>query len=119
MVTEIAEKEFREEIVISGKSAIILFHMSGCPFCREFRPKFYELSKSLGVLTLQFDISDYDSGLWEEYRIEAVPTVIAFKDGRVCTRADSTPHACLSLERLMEEMRKKPECFNLLPGTKT
>jgi thioredoxin-like negative regulator of GroEL len=113
------EKEFREVIIKSGKSAVVLFHMSGCPFCREFRPKFHELSKTRGVLTAQLDISNYDSGLWEEYHIEAVPTVIAFKDGLVCARADSTPHVCLNLERLMEEMRKKLECFSVLSDTKT
>ena len=119
MVTEMVEKEFREEIIKSGRPAVVLFHMANCPFCREFRPKFHELSKTLGVLTTQLDISDYDSDLWQEYKIEAVPTVIAFKDGRICARADSTPHVCLTLERLMEEIRKKPECFGASSGTKT
>lgn len=111
MAIEMVENEFRKEIVKSGKSAVVLFYMSHCPHCMAFIPKFRELCKSFGVMTMQLDISNYDSDLWEEYHIEAVPTVIAFKQGQVCARVDAASHIGLSFERLIEEIRNKPDAF--------
>ena len=114
MVIEMLEKEFRKEVLESQKPAVVLFYMSHCPYCTEFLPKFRELFRNMGTMTAQVDISDFDSGLWNDYRIEAVPTVIAFRQGRVCARADAIPHEGLGSEHVKEEMRNKPECFQAI-----
>ncbi len=111
MIVDMVEKEFRKEIIESRKPAVVLFHMPHCPYCVEFMPGFHELSKDIGVMTGQLDISDYNSDLWDEYHIDAVPTVIAFRQGQVCARAEAILHKGLSIELLKEEIRNKPECF--------
>ena len=120
MIVDMVEEEFRREVVESRKPTVVLFHMPRCPYCVEFMPVFHELSGDIGVMTVQVDISDYDSDLWDEYHIDAVPTVIAFRQGQVCARADAILHVGLSLERLEEEMKRRPECFETIPaGIKT
>jgi len=111
VIFDMVEEEFRKKIIEGRESAVVLFHMPRCPYCVEFTPKFQELSKNMKVMAVQVDISDYNTDLWEEYRIEAVPTVIAFKEGQVCARADAILHVGLSIGRLKEEMQKRPECF--------
>ena len=111
MLFDMAEEEFRKRIIEGRESAVVLFHMPRCPYCVEFAPKFRELSKNMRVMVVQVDISDYNSDLWDEYRIEAVPTVIAFKGGQICSRADAILHVGLSIGRFEEEMQKRPECF--------
>jgi len=111
VILDITENEFRKTIVEARRPAVVLFHMPRCPYCVEFMPRFQELSRNMKAIVVQLDISDYDSDLWDEYQIEAVPTVIAFKGGQVCARADAILHVGLSVERLKEEMRKRSECF--------
>jgi hypothetical protein len=39
--------------------------------------------------TLRVYIDDYDNPLWEDYSIEAVPTVVLFDKGRVTRRLEA------------------------------
>lgn len=114
MIIELLERNFKKEIVERRKSAVALFYMPHCPYCVEFAPRFRVLSEKIEMPVIQVDISDYDSELWEEYHIEAVPTVIAFKQGQICARADAILHKGLSLNSLQEEIQRRPDCFHVL-----
>jgi len=114
MIIELHEKKFTKEIVEPRKSAVVLFYMPRCPYCIEFMPRFLELSEKIEMTVAQVDISSYDSDLWEEYHIDAVPTVIAFRQGQVCARADAILHKGLSINFLQEEIQRKPECFHVV-----
>ncbi len=112
MVEEMSEKEFRSSIVQSQKSAIVLFYLNGCPYCRGFAPEFEKFSKEVKITAAKVEMSNYhDHDLWDEYHIEAVPTVIVFREGQVCTRVDSSHGTCATREALESELRNKPECF--------
>lgn len=114
MIIELHEKKFTKEIVEPRKSAVVLFYMPRCPYCIEFMPRFLELSEKIEMTVAQVNISSYDSDLWEEYHIDAVPTVIAFRQGQVCARADAILHKGLSINFLQEEIQRKPECFHVV-----
>ena len=89
-----------------------MFYMARCPYCLQFIPEFEKLSEGIEANTFRVEISNYhDDDLWDEFHIEAVPTVIAFRDGQVCTRVDAAHGMGLSRERLESEIRNKPECF--------
>jgi thioredoxin 1 len=84
---EFTEKEDLEKQLKRSKRVIVLFYASWCPFCRSFLSAFRkEYSKYRFNLALRAKVDDYDNPLWEEYSIEAVPTVILFEDGKIRRR---------------------------------
>ena len=72
-----------------NKKVIALFYATWCPFCRGFVPVFDEKVVNLGFeKILHVILDDYDNPVWEDYSVSAVPTVIAFDNGKVCNRID-------------------------------
>ena len=73
----------------SNGKVLALFYASWCPHCRGFVSVFdkkvvnFTVERVIHVL-----LDDYDSPLWDDYSIEAVPTVILFDKGKVCRRLD-------------------------------
>lgn len=79
-----------EEQVMQYENVLILFCASWCPFCRQFFPVFDNASSKFGFdKILRVYIDDDDNKLWEEYELEAVPTVAVFRNGKVARRLDS------------------------------
>jgi thioredoxin 1 len=78
-----------DECLLPGKT-IVLFILSYCPYSRAFKPifqKYAEKNKDkCGFSTAIID--DYDCPMWSEYKIEAVPTVLVFENGKVIRRLD-------------------------------
>lgn len=66
---------------------VVAFVADWRPFCRRFLPELSRLA-GRGLQIARADVTSYDSGLWDEYRIDVVPTVIVFRDGRAVYRAD-------------------------------
>lgn len=105
---EITTKEDLESQLKRGKKVIALFYSSWCPFCRRFLPAFDKsYSKHLFNLALRIKVDDYDNPLWEEYSIEAVPTVILFEDGKVHSRLDGRFGIGLNAEQFEEWLERK------------
>lgn len=77
---------------IQGKSAMVLFHSSWCPFCRRFKPVFDAVTADQrGWETLEVMLEEDENPLWERFGIEIVPTVLFFRDGHVVRRVDGRP----------------------------
>ena len=84
---EVTDKEDIEKHLKRSKRVIVLFYASWCPFCNRFLSTFRkDYAKHRFNLALQVKVDDYDNPLWEEYSIEAVPTVILFEEGKICRR---------------------------------
>jgi hypothetical protein len=45
-------------------------------------------------------LDDYDNPLWDDYSVEAVPTVIFFDKGKVCRRLDGKSGVGLNEKQL-------------------
>jgi thiol-disulfide isomerase/thioredoxin len=73
------------------KQTVVLFEMSGCPFCQDYQPAFWNFAeKYLKEYDLMRVLLDDDRNpLWRKYEIEAVPTVILFAKGEIKARIDS------------------------------
>ena len=100
---EVNNKSDLESQLKKCKSVLALFYASWCPFCRRILPSFDKnLSKYGFNLVIRVKVDDDDNPLWEDYSIGAVPTVILFKEGRVCRRLDGRYGYGLS-EKLFEE----------------
>jgi thioredoxin 1 len=100
-MAEIADPDDISSYVGGDKRTVVLFEMTGCPFCRMFRTEFHAFTEAYSAACsfLRVKLDAYDNPLWEKYGIEAVPTVIAFAKGGIVSRADSIPGVGLSAEK--------------------
>jgi hypothetical protein len=66
----------------------VCFSADWCPFCRTFLRPFERLQGNVPFGLAIGDVTDLESPLWETFRIEIVPTLVAFRDGRIVWRRD-------------------------------
>ncbi|HSB83791.1 MAG TPA: thioredoxin family protein [Nitrosarchaeum sp.] len=81
-------EEFDSKVIGNNKKTLVLFYASWCPYCANFKPTFEEISS--GVIEKKAALVDEDENpLWDRFNILAVPTMIAFEDGKVLARRDA------------------------------
>jgi len=91
----------------TNEKVLALFYASWCPFCKNFVPDFDKKSVNLNIGTLiHVVLDDYDNPLWDDYDIEAVPTVIFFDKGKVSRRLDGKSGRGLSEKQLKVWLEK-------------
>lgn len=90
-MNKIEDKRELDVLLRENKRVLALFCASWCPFCESFFPLFdEEVSSYSGVdLIVRVYLDDYDNLLWDEYGVEAVPTLILFQGGQVASRLDA------------------------------
>ncbi len=77
---EVDSKEDLDRLLLENERLLVLFYASWCPFCKRFVPTFdcktadFNNAKVIHVL-----LDDYDNQLWDDYEVDAVPTVIYFE----------------------------------------
>jgi thioredoxin-like negative regulator of GroEL len=77
------DRKEHEEHVRQHRKALVLFCASWCPFCQEFFPIFDRLVRKQDFgKVFRVYVDDYDDPLWDEFAIEAVPTVVLFEHGK-------------------------------------
>lgn len=80
---------FSEEIINKDKIIIVMFYATYCGYCKSFALIFEEYSQDYDFVFAKSDITNDDNPLWNVYKMELVPTLIAFKQGKVITRRDA------------------------------
>lgn len=77
------ENTFAE--TIDNGLTLVDFYTPWCGPCRVFQPVFEQMSMSTaGVKFAKVDLADEDTNsLGTKYRVDAVPTVILFKNGEI------------------------------------
>ena len=104
---EVSEKRDLDPILKQNRQVLALFCSSWCPFCRSFFPAF-----SKGIAKYSFErmiyvyLEDDDNPLWEEYSVEAVPTVIFFEKAQVSSRLDARLGVGLSEKQFRDWLEK-------------
>src|SRR3990172_4778590 len=107
VMEEVSEKRNLDRILKQNKHVLALFCSSWCPFCRSFFPAFNK-----GIAKYRFErgihvyLEDDDNPLWEEYSVEAVPTVILFEKAHVSSRLDAEFGEGLSENQFREWLEK-------------
>ena len=100
---EVNNKCDLENQLRKSRGVLALFYASWCPYCKSFLAIFDKtIMKRNFECALRVNVDDYDNPLWEDYSIEAVPTVILFDEGRVCRRLDGRFGEGLSEKQLGE-----------------
>ena len=73
----------------TNEKVLVLFYATWCPFCKSLVPFFDKKAANLNAISvIHVLLDDYDNPLWDNYSIEAVPTVIFFEENKVCRRLD-------------------------------
>lgn len=80
--------DFRREIEGSAEPTIVMFTTSWCPFCRRFKPQFVEAATKSNLRCAMVFIDDWENPLWDEYRVDVVPTLVLFEAGKSVYRRD-------------------------------
>ena len=106
-IIEVSERRDLDLVLKQNQKVLALFCSSWCPFCRSFFPAFNkEIVKYGFEQVIRVYLEDDDNTLWEEYSIEAVPTVILFDKTQVSSRLDAGLGAGLNEKKFREWLAK-------------
>lgn len=87
---EVTDKKGFTAQLLQKERVVALFYASWCPFCRGFISTFNKYAQREGAtpIFLKVRIDEDENPLWEDYSLEAVPSVIYFEKGQVSRRLD-------------------------------
>ena len=102
MLKKIEEKDFEEEVLKNNKMIVVDFFATWCMPCQMLMPVLEKIAKERD----DFDIIEIDideaKDLAMQYEIEAVPTMVIFKNGTAIDRIGGY----YNKEELEEELKK-------------
>lgn len=70
-----------EEKLAAGEDVMVYFFSPTCSHCIEATPVVAPMAEKMGIDLVQYNLWEFEEG-WNEYGIEATPTIIEFKDGK-------------------------------------
>jgi len=88
-VQNIGHEEFVQTVMESDDKYLVLFYADWCPFCAKFKPIFEAYEGKLQYRLAGAKVNDDDNPLWDMFKIESIPSMIAFNNGEVVTRRDA------------------------------
>lgn len=71
--------------VDSGEPVLAYMFSPECSHCQAMTPALMPIADEVGVQIDQYNILEYEQG-WEDYQVEATPTLIYFEDGKEVER---------------------------------
>jgi len=100
-VTVLVDPNDISPFLTRGKKTVVLFEMTGCPFCRAFQSAFLHFAekRSEDCALVRVKLDKYDNPLGRKYEIEAVSAVIIFANGEIQSRLDVVPGLGLSKKK--------------------
>jgi len=99
-------EEFDSKVLNSGQKTLVLFYADWCPYCANFKPTFEEMSSGKAPKKAVL-INEDENPLWDRFNIQAVPTMIAFQEGKMIARKDAKKHVGLTradMEYMIKEL---------------
>src|SRR5574342_923948 len=86
---EVADADaFRRDVLEAPGPTVVVFWAAWCPFCRSFRRLFDETAARSAGRFAVVRLDDEESPLWDEYRVNVVPSLAYFRDGGLIARRD-------------------------------
>lgn len=97
------------DMISSQKPTLVDFFATWCGPCKMQGPILEQVKNKLGdaVNIVKVDV-DRNTALAQEYRIQSVPTLIIFKDGKAVWRGYGVHQADQLEDRLREHMPAEP-----------
>ena len=83
-VKEVSDSSFEKDVLGSGKPVLVDFFATWCGPCKMMSPILQQVKQSLGdaVTIIKVDV-DKNQEAAMAYNVQAVPTLIVFKNGEV------------------------------------
>lgn len=79
---------FQKDRLLHEGTWVVAFLADWCPFCRRFLPDFSAMDGERGFRVAIGDVTSEESPLWDDFRIDVVPTVVVFRGERPVFRVD-------------------------------
>ncbi len=91
-VKHIAQGEFADEVTRCATPVVADFYATWCGPCRELSPLLDKLAGGYAdkIKFVKINV-DESPGLAQNFQVQAIPTVIFFKDGKVADRITGLP----------------------------
>ncbi len=99
-------EEFDSKILADGRKILVLFYADWCPYCSNFKPTFKEIN-SENIQKKAALINEDENPFWDRFNIQAVPTMIAFQNGKIIARRDAKKNVGLTrsdMESIVKEL---------------
>lgn len=99
---------FDEMLATSEKPILVDFYATWCGPCQMMVPILNEVSASLEdkIMIVKIDTEKYPS-IADKYSIQALPTMIIFKDGKPCDRVEGALTASQLIQRIETTLKVK------------
>lgn len=75
---------------IAKGSHLVLFYAGWCPDCARFMPVFDALRPKAGLQLAKARTDEDENPIWDDWKIEVVPTVVLFEKGKEKARSEET-----------------------------
>ena len=84
MTDMVTDKTFKAEVLDAKVPVVVDFFAEWCGPCKAMAPALDLVAKEMAgkVKVVKVDV-DQNPGITQEYRIQAMPTLMVFKDGKV------------------------------------
>ena len=91
-VKHITQGEFAEQVTSATGAVVVDFYATWCGPCRELSPMLDAEAGSFSDKIKFFKVNvDESPGLAQNFQIQAIPTVLFFKDGKLADRITGLP----------------------------
>ncbi|MBE3102713.1 MAG: thioredoxin family protein [Bacilli bacterium] len=74
-----------KEKVESGEPITAYFFSPTCVHCKALTPVLMPIVEEMNIDVVQYNVYEYEQG-WDDYLIEATPTLVHFEDGKEVSR---------------------------------
>ncbi|WKA59614.1 thioredoxin family protein [Planococcus shenhongbingii] len=74
-----------DEQIASGEPTTVYFFSPTCSHCQATTPVLMPIAEDMGVDVQQYNLLEYEQG-WQQYFIEATPTLVHYEDGKEVAR---------------------------------
>ena len=83
-ITKLTIDNFKANILEGDKPALVEFSAPWCTYCRRIGPAMKKVAEQYADTMLIGEINiDEQEALTEEYKVEVIPTLMIFKDGKM------------------------------------
>ena len=93
-------EDFERDVLRSEGDTVVLFWAPWCPFCQAFRPVFDAVVQRYDARFAVVWLDADDNPLWDQYRVDVVPSLALFRDGALVARKDGRLMRGLSREEM-------------------
>jgi len=105
-VQNVGHDEFVQSIMESEDKYLVLFYADWCPFCKSFKPIFEAYDGKLQYKLVGAKVNEDENPLWDMFKLDSIPTMVAFSNGEVVTRRDGKQGVGLSKDDMQSIVKE-------------